>query len=141
MDPEESADQTNIIHPPRPLAKKYFEAILFLADRMASADKEVVAKENKMIDSLAKAANMENFRTGKGFRELTQKKACEMLDIQAAKRGALVILALVLKADLRRSDEEQDFFSRIRTSLNTDAVTVPVDLETHKKLALEYFTQ
>ena len=141
MDLEETADQTNIIHPPRPLAKKYFEPILYLAELMASADKEVVAKENRTIDSLAKAAKMENFRTSKGFRDLTQKKACEMLDIEAAKRGALVILALVLKSDLRRNDAEQEFFSRIRASLNTDGVTVPVDLETHRELALEYFTQ
>ena len=141
MDSEESAEQTNIIHPPRPLAKKYFEPILYLADRMASADGEVVAKENKMMGTLAQAANMDNFRTGKGFRELTQQKACKLLDIAAAKRGALVILSLMLKSDERRNDSEQEYFHRIRTLLDTDAVTVPVDLETHKKLALEYFTQ
>ncbi|MCH7479667.1 MAG: hypothetical protein IIA14_16395 [SAR324 cluster bacterium] len=141
MNPEESAEQTNIIHPPRPLAKKYFEPILYLADRMAAADGEVVAKETKIIDSLAKAATMEKFRTNKGYRNLTQKKACELLDIEAAKRGALVILSLVLKSDLRRSDSEQEYFRRIRTLLATDAVTVPVELETHKKLALEYLTQ
>ena len=141
MNPEESAEQTNIVHPPRPLAKKYFEPILYLADRMAAADGEVVPKETKIIDSLAKAANMEKFRTSKGFRDLTQKKACELLDIEAAKRGALVILSLVLKSDLRRSDSEQEYFHRIRTLLATDAVTVPVELETHKKLALEYITQ
>ena len=141
MNPEETTDQTKIIHPPRPLAKKYFEPILYLADRMASADGEVVAKENKIIDLLAKAANLENFRTGKGYRDLTQKKAYEMLNIEAAKRGALVILALVLKSDQRRSESEQEYFHRIRASLATDAVTVPVDLETHKKLALEYITQ
>ena len=141
MNPEESAEQTNIIHPPRALAKKYFEPILYLADRMAAADGEVVPKETKIIDSLAKAANMEKFRTSKGFRDLTQKKACELLDIEAAKRGALVILSLVLKSDLRRSDSEQEYFHRSRTLLATDAVTVPVELETHKKLALEYITQ
>ena len=97
MNPEESAEQTNIIHPPRPLAKKYFEPILYLADRMAAADGEVVAKENKIIDSLAKAATMEKFRTNKGYRNLTQKKACELLDIEAAKRGASHnLLALVI---------------------------------------------
>ena len=141
MEPEETTEQTNIIHPPRALAKKYFEPILYLAERMASADGEVVPKENKIIDSLAKAANMEKFRASKGYRDLNQKKACELLDIEAAKRGALVILSLVLKSDLRRSDSEQDYFHRIRTLLATDSVTVPVELETHRKLALEYITQ
>ena len=129
---------SNVIEPARPLAKKYLEPIMYLADRMAFADKNVVVKERSVIDVLAEAANKKNFRTERSFMDLDEDKACAMLDVDAAKRGALVVMALVLKVDKKRLDTEHAYFRKIRGKLGTDAVTVPVDLAAHQKLALKY---
>ncbi len=128
----------NVIEPTRALPKKYVEPILYLADRMATADKDFEVHERRIIDDLASAANKKGFRNERWFKDFTEKSACDLLDIEAAKRAALVVLALVLKSDSKRKPEEHEFFTRVRTMLGTAPVTVPVDLETHRQLALKY---
>jgi hypothetical protein len=133
-----SESDSNVIEPTRALAKKYVEPILYLADRMSAADKTIVVKERSIIEDMAEATNKKNFRSERGFADLTEDKACQMLDIDAAKRGALVVMALVLKADQARVDSEHEYFHKIRAKLGAEAVTVPVGLEAHKALALKY---
>ena len=131
---------SNVMEPSKPLPRKYVEPILYLADRMASADKEIAPKERHIIDDLAQAANRKGFRDERWFRTLTEEAACKALDIEIAKRGALVVLALVLKADSARKPEEHQLFTRIRTKLEAPPVTVPLELDSHKKLALKYIS-
>ena len=138
MTTTDAGSESNIIEPTRALPKKYVEPILYLADRMSAADKNIVVKERSIIEDLAEAANKKNFRSERGFTDLTEDKACGMLDIDAAKRGALVVMALVLKADQARVASEHDYFRKIRDKLGAEPVTVPVGLEAHKALALKY---
>jgi len=133
-----SAPKSGVIHPPRPLHHKYLEPILYLAERMAKSDKELAAAERRFVDELAKAAGMKDFRTKPWYRELTDESACKKLDIDAAKRGCLVVLTLVLKADVKKKPEEHEYFHRLRVMMGAEPITVPVDLEQHKKLAMEY---
>jgi hypothetical protein len=133
-----AAPKSNVIHPARPLHRKYVEPILYLADRMAESDKELAAAERRTVDYLAENAKAKDFRRQKWYRELSDKSACERLDIDAAKLGALVVLTLVLKADVKKRPEEHTYFTRIRTLLGAPPIVVPVDLESHRKLALAY---
>lgn len=132
------APKSNVIHPARPLHRKYVEPILYLADRMAESDKELAAAERRMVDYLAENARVKDFRRQKWYRELNDKAACERLDIDTAKLGALVVLTLVLKSDVKKKPEEHSYFTRIRALLGAPPVVVPADLEAHRKLALEY---
>ncbi len=138
MNHPDSNGESQVIQPTKALPKKYVDPILYLADRMASVDKNVVIKETSIIETLAQAANKKDFRFERSYKEFTQESACAMLDIEAAKRGALVVMSLVLKADQTRLDTEHEYFTKIRTLLGSDPVAVPIDLETHKQLALKY---
>lgn len=140
MSGEEGASESNVIEPTRALPSKYVEPIMYLADRMASADKKTVSKERSIIDVLAEAVNRTGFRTERTFMELDEDKACSILDVVPAKRCALVVMALVLKSDHQRVDAEHQYFHKIREKLGTDPVVVPLDLEAHKQLALKYLT-
>jgi hypothetical protein len=130
--------KSNVIHPARPLHRKYVEPILYLADRMAESDKELAAAERRMIDFLAEKTKQKDFRRQKWYRDLSDKTACERLEIDAAKLGCLVVLTLVLKADVKKKPEEHGYFSKIRTQLGAPPIVVPSDIEAHKRLALEY---
>lgn len=138
MTGSDSGEHSAVVHPARRLSKKYLEPIFYLAEGMAAADKHVVPPENRMIDFLADSAGLKGFRSSKDYRGLTQQRACERLDIKVAKRAALVIIALVLKADFNRVHSEHEYFTRIRTALNADPIVVPVDLDAHRELALAY---
>ena len=138
MNQPDSNGDSQVIQPAKALPKKYVDPILYLADRMASVDKNVVIKEVSIIEILAEAANKKDFRHERSYRDFTQESACAMLNIEAAKRGALVVLSLVLKADQSRLDTEHEYFTKIRTLLGSDPVAVPIDLESHKQLALKY---
>ncbi len=59
MEDQGAAQGSQVIQPARPLPKKYMEPILYLADRMAEADKEVAVKERSIIEDLAQAAKKE----------------------------------------------------------------------------------
>jgi len=135
---EPSAPKSGIVVPARKLHTKYIEPILYLADRMARSDKEVAASERHTVDALAAKAGQKGFRTKAWFRDLDDDTACQRLDIDAAKRGCLVVLTLVLKVDLKKRPEEHDYFHKLRVKLGADPIIVPVDLEEHRKLAHKY---
>ena len=129
---------SKIVHPARPLPRKYVEPILYLADQMSAADGSVLPKERKLVEELAKAANFKDFRHEDWYRKFTEEKACQAISIDLARQGLLVVLALLLKADETRKEAEQAYFSKIRGLVGGDPVHVPIDLEAHKRLALEY---
>lgn len=130
--------ESKIVHPARALPRKYVEPILYLADQMSAADGNVLPKERKLVEELAKAAKFKDFRHDEWYRKLNEEKACQAIGIDSARQGLLVVLSLLLKADESRKDTEQAYFSKIRGLVGGDPVRVPVDLEAHKKLALEY---
>ena len=124
--------------PEQPLPRKYLQSILYLADRMAEADGNVMPRERLMIEALAEAADMKDFRSDKSYRQLSDMRACSMLDIEAAKEAALVVLSLVMKADLVQREEEREYFTKIRNILESEPISVPHDLQAHKELALKF---
>lgn len=134
----EGESSSKVIEPARALPSKYLEPIMYLADRMATADKKMVTKERSVIDDLAEAIHKKNFRSDRSYMDLNEDKACSLLNIEVAKRAALVVMTLVLKADHKRVDAEHAYFRKIRGKLGTDPVIVPVDLAAHKTLALKY---
>jgi hypothetical protein len=127
-----------IRHPQRPVPRKYLLSILFLAERMATSDGDVPVMQRRMIDVLAEEADMQDFHNDKTYRLLSDRKACDNLDIDAAKEAALVVITLVLKADGVRRPEELEYFTKVREMLGADPVMVPGEIEAHKALALEY---
>lgn len=141
MTEDTDVSKSNVYHPPRPISRRTAEPILYLADRMASADEEAVPRETRMIDLLADAVGLPTFRHQPWFRDMTETAALQRLNSDLAKRAALVVLSLVLKADVKRKPSEHAYFTRIRESLGAEGITVPVDLEEHKRLALEYFSE
>jgi len=137
-DPTEAG--SNVAHPTRALPKKYVEPILYLADRMSESDGKVVPKERKLVEELAKAAKYKEFRHEKWYRDFTDEKACQAINIDSARQGLLVVLSLLLKADENRKETEHAYFTKIRHLVGGDPVTVPKDIEAHRKLALEYLS-
>ena len=133
--------ESQVVHPTRVLHRKYVEPIIFLADRMAIVDGQVVPKERKLVEDLAKAAKMKNFRHERWYRDLDDRKACQAIDVEPARQAAMVVLSLVLKADKIREESEHEFFREIRGMIGAKPVTVPVDFEAHKTLAIEYLHQ
>src|SRR5262245_57030374 len=86
-------------HPPaRALPRKYVEPIVYLADRMVGMG-QGGHKESGAFHLLAEAAGMRDYARQQWFRELNDQRACQRLDIDSARRGALVILALLIKTD------------------------------------------
>ena len=128
-----------IQRPARPLSSHIAKPILFLAERMAQADQDSVPRETRMIDRIADAVGLPTFRYQPWFRDMTEAAALSQLNSELAKRGTLVVLSLILKADVKRKDSEMAYFRRIREALGAEPVTVPVELEAHLDLALAYF--
>ena len=124
--------------PEQPLPRKYLQSILYLADRMAEADGTVVAKERRMIESLAEAARMQDFRNETSYHQLNDLRACSALDMEEAKSAALVVISLVMKANAENRDEKLEYFRKVRGLLHCEPITVPTDLYAHKELALKY---
>lgn len=142
MQPMETQNQTRvsgIFHPPRPLSRRSAEPILFLAELMARADQDASPRELRMIDRLADAVGMPTFRHQPWFRNLTEPAAISQITTDLAKRATMVVLTLVLKADAKRRPSEMAYFRKIREAIGADPVTVPVGLDEHLSLALEYF--
>lgn len=129
---------SGVVHPSKALPRKYVQAIVYLAQGMAQADQKLAMQERRIIDELAAACGLADFRRERWFHEMTEDSACAMLETESAKRGALVVLALLLKADNNRHNLEHAYFSRIRSKLGAEPVTVPVSLESHLALAHEY---
>lgn len=139
MEHHESLTKSNIYHPSRPLSRRTAEPILYLAERMANADQDPVPREERVINMIADAVGMPTFRHQPWFREMTEAAAIERLNTDLAKKATLVVLSLVLKADVKRKPSEHAYFTHIREELGAEPITVPVDLDAHKSLALEYF--
>jgi hypothetical protein len=135
---QESAPGSNVRHPARALPKRYVEAILYLADRMADADHEVAGTERRIINELALCAKIKDFRKAKWYRQMSDQAACDRLEADVAKNGAMVVMTLVLKADLKKRPEEHQYFTRIRQLLGAPPIVVPVEVEAHRALAREY---
>lgn len=136
----EAAPKSAVVHPARPLHTKYIEPILYLAERMAKSDKQLAAAERRIVDDLAGHAGMKDFRTKPWYREMSDDSAVKRLDIDAAKRGCLVALTLVLKSDLKKLPEEHEYFHRLRVAMKAEPIVVPIDRDQHLKLALEYIS-
>lgn len=137
---EQTDEESHILRPARPLHRKYWEPIFYLADRMCTADGEVAPNEHRVLEELASSVDMKTFRTSQTFPHLKVDAACKALDIDAAKNGAMVIMTLLLKADTKRRDSEHRFFTTVRERLGSLQVVVPVNFDAHKKLALKYLT-
>lgn len=136
----ENNDTSSIVHPHRVLSRKTAEPIIYLAHRMSKSDSESVRRETRIIDMVAKAVGYENYRHDSWFKDMTEAEALKRINSDLAKNACLVVLSLILKADSHRKDEEQEYFSWVRDQLGADPITVPIDIEEHKKLAMDYFT-
>lgn len=132
---------SQVERPAHPLPRRYIEPIIFLAHRMASMDKLSPPSEQPMVNQLTDASHVENPKQQSWFRDLNDNVACDKLELDTVKRGALVILCLVMKSDTIMGDEAKGYFSKIRGLLEAEPVTVPVELEDHKKLAISYLRE
>lgn len=135
------AVQRHIERPMKPVPRKYLEPILYLAERMSAQDRLVPSPSQRMVDQLAEAARVNDVRRQPWFREMSEDQACEQLDLATVKRGALVVLSLVFKADTNHGDTARAYFSRLRARLGMDPIAVPTELEAHRDLALRYLVR
>lgn len=119
------------------IPRRYIEPILYLADRMARMGSDDPAPR-RVVDELAKAAGEPTFRQGPDFRAMNDQKACDAIDLSSAQTGALVVLALVLKAHPDRPEAGKEFFGKVRTMMGCEPVKVPAEFEAHKRLAIDY---
>ena len=122
----------------RPLPPEVVQAILFLADRFSLAQERAVARDQRIVDMLADAAGMGNFRHQPWYRDLTEPGALMRLRSERAKRAALETLALVLKTDLTGHPAERAEFTRLRLAMDGPPVHVPAHLEAHRRRVLRY---
>ena len=140
MEIMENLEESGVI-PARPVPKKYIPAILYLAENMSKADKEIASSERVIINELADAAKIKDFRHTKDYQALNESKAIEALEVDLARLATLVVISLVLKSDSKRKHTEHDYFTRIREKMNMAPITVPLGFEAHKSLALKYFSR
>ncbi len=91
--------------PNHPLPRSYVEPILFLAHEMAKKDRVVPVPDQRMVDRLAKEIGIDAQQMRKWFHGMTDEQAIRKLDLELAKKGALVVLALILKADTTGGDQ------------------------------------
>ena len=138
MRTSEHTVQGHIKRPDHAVPRKYVEPILFLADQLAGMDRITPQPPTPMVDALAEATGLHDIRRQRWYRELNDDKACEMIDLETVKRGALVVLTLVMKSDTTRGEAAKAYFSKIRNLLGADPITVPSDIGEHKQLALRY---
>ena len=130
--------QKHIERPNHPVPRKYVEPILYLAERMSNQDKLVPAPGKRIVDELAEALLMKDFRRQPWFRSLNEQRACEMLDLETVKLAALVVLTLVMKVDTTRGDAAKAFFSKTRQALGMEPLAVPAEPDVHKDLAFRF---
>ena len=123
--------------PTRALPRKYVEPIVYLADRMVGMG-QGGHKERGTFHLLAEAAGMRDYARQQWFRELNDQRACQRLDIDSAKRGALVVLALLIKADPQAGEAHRAYFTKVRILLGAEPITVPADVEEHRRMALGF---
>jgi hypothetical protein len=128
----------HIERPAHPVSRKYVEPILYLAERMSQHDRVVPVHGLRMVDQLAEAVQVSDVRRQPWYRQFDDQKACAQLDLETAKRCALVVLSLVLKIDTGRGDEAKAYFTEIRESLGAEPIAVPSEVDAHRELALRY---
>ena len=115
------------------------EPILFLADRLSQLDNVAVARDSRMVDTLADALGFPTFRHQPWYREMTEAGALNSLKSENAKRAALVVLSLMFKAGGAPNNAARQYFSWVRQQLGAEPVRVPQDVDQHKRLVLRYF--
>jgi hypothetical protein len=130
--------QKHIERPSHPVPRKYVEPILYLAERMGNQDKLVPAPGKRIVDELAEALQIKDFRRQPWFRALNEQRAAEMLDLETVKLGTLVVLTLVMKVDTTRGEVAKEYFSKVRQLLGMDPISVPAELATHRDLAFRF---
>ena len=116
----------------------YVELILYLAQEMAKKDRILPVPETRMVDLLSGEVGISQQQMKKWFHGLNDDEACKKIDMDLARNGALVVLALVLKADTNGGAEASAYFTNIRTKLGAEPITVPSGLDELKELALSY---
>jgi hypothetical protein len=122
--------------PSHALPRKYVEPILYLAHRMATLEK--AAGKQSLAQHLATAAGISDYRTQHWFHALNDRRACELLETETAKRAALIVLALISKAEFDSDEPHRAYFSKIRDLFGAEPISIPKDVEEHKRLALAY---
>lgn len=123
--------------PPHAVARRHLEPILFLADRLTGiAPGEPEGQPE--VQELADLVGLHDYRAQNAFKELSERRACEALDSDLARKAALVTLALVLKTDTDRGDKANAYFQKIREALDVGPVAVPTDLAEHRALVHNY---
>jgi hypothetical protein len=119
------------------LPRKFVEPILYLADRITHVGSGLREARN-LLRELAHSIGMGDYPEQHWFRELNDQRACEMLEVETAKKGALVLLSLLIKCDPKSGEAHRNFFTRLRTKMGADPVTVPVSIDQHRRLAESY---
>jgi hypothetical protein len=123
--------------PPPPEPDCFLIAMFYLAEQMAQADGVRAISERQTIDGLASLAGVPEFRRHPWYRALDEDLACAMLRGELLQHTTLVLLSLVLKADGQRLRAEHTYFTRIRKRLGAAPITVPINLDRHRYLALK----
>lgn len=132
------AVQKHISRPNHPVPRRYVQPILYLADRMGQQDRLQPPPAKKVVDELAEMVKEKDFRRQPWYRQLNERKAVEMLDLETTKRAALVVMSLVMKLDTQRGDAAKQFFTRVREMMGAEAISVPMDVDEHRDIAIGY---
>ncbi|HEX9719786.1 MAG TPA: hypothetical protein VGA59_08645 [Ramlibacter sp.] len=133
--------QATLRHSERPthaVPRKYIEPIMYLAERMSMQDKLVPAPGRRVVDQLAEALHMKDFRRQPWFRSMSDQHACELIDLETVKRATLIVIALVMKGDTARGDAAKAYFTRVRELMGVDSIAVPADMDAHMDLTLRH---
>ena len=126
------------MRPNHPVPRKYHEPILFLADRMGQHDRIPQPVGQRVVDELAERIGAADFRRQPWFRQMDERKAVSLLDLETSKRAALVVLSLVLKLDTSRGEAAKKYFTRVREMMGAEPIAVPADVAEHKVIATSY---
>jgi len=130
------ATQYSLLHPARPLNHKYVAPVLYLAERLVTSDKGTIMAR-RVMSELAEKAKETNFREQPWYRELSDDRACQRLDVNMTKHAAIVVLSLLLRVG-KKKPEESEYFMSVHARLGNPEVLVPVDVHAHAKLAEDY---
>ncbi|HEX7928541.1 MAG TPA: hypothetical protein VF678_13190 [bacterium] len=119
------------------LPRKFLEPVLYLADRITHVGSGL-REARAMLRDMAQSIGMADYPEQHWFRGLDDQRACELLNVDTAKKGALVLLALLIKCDPKSGEAHRNFFTRVRTKMGAEPVTVPVSIDQHRRLAESY---
>lgn len=134
----QQAVQKHIAWPSHPIPRKYIEPILYLAERMSQQDKISPAEGPRMVDQIAAALKVKEFRRQPWFRGMNEQRACAQIDLETVKRGTLAVLSLVMKCDTTRGENAKAYFTKVREMLEQDPIAVPAELDAHRDLVMRY---